>query len=193
MNDSQDLHVGATLRANSVDLLHYFERRTDRDAAADLLAETMLAAWQREQDFPDGAEAARMWLFGIARNVLKNSQRGKRRRHRLASKLKMMLGPEDSSQAADEGVEVRDAVRRLNPELGELVRLVHWEGFSITDAGQILGLHPSTARGRYQRAKEQLRQALQEESFEENQRCPATLPRVGHTAIQPRDGKTAQQ
>lgn len=193
MSDAQDSTVEAALKANSVDLLHYFERRADGDVAADLLAETMLAAWQQEQNHPNGAEAARMWLFGIARNVLKNSERGKRRRHRLASKLKVMLRPDNSSQAADEGAEVRDAVRRLDPELGELVRLVHWDGFSIADAGQILGLHPSTARGRYQRAKEQLRQALQEESFEENQRCPATLPRVGHTAIQPRDGKTAQQ
>ena len=77
-----------------------------------------------EQDSPEGAETARMWLFGIIRNVLNNSERGQRRRYRLASKLKSMLRADDSSHAADEGAEVRDAVRRLEPELGELVRLV---------------------------------------------------------------------
>lgn len=178
MSDSQDSPVETALKANSVDLLRYFERRTDRDAAADLLAETMLAAWKREQDHPEDAEDTRMWLFGIARNVLKNAERGQRRRHRLASKLKTMLRPDESSQAADDGAEVRDAVRRLEPELGELVRLVHWDGFSIAGAGHILGLPPSTARGHYQRAKEQLRAALGDNSSQSHQHCPATLPQV---------------
>lgn len=183
MSNPRDSPVEEALKANSVDLLHYFERRTDRDAAADLLAETMLAAWKRERDSPEGAESVRMWLFGIARNVLKNSERGRRRRHRLASKLKVMLRPDDSSQAADDGAEVRDAVRRLEPELAELVRLVHWEGFSIADAGHILGLPSSTARGRYQRAKELLRGALQEDSSSSQQHCPATLPQINRSVF----------
>ena len=89
-----------------------------------------------------------------------------------------MLRPEYVSQAADDGAEVRDAVRRLEPELGELIRLVHWDGFSIADAGQVLGLPPSTARGHYQRAKEQLRAALGGDSSQSHQHCPATLPQV---------------
>lgn len=177
MTHSQESPVETSLRDNAIDLLHYFERRTDRDTAADLVAETMLVAWQREKDHPEGAEASRMWLFGISRNVLKNSERGQRRRHRLASKLKMMLRPDEASQAADDGVEVRDAIQQLDSELSELVRLVHWEGFSINNAGQILGLPSSTARGRYQQAKQQLREALDPGSSEA-QHCPATLPQV---------------
>ena len=183
MSGSRDSAVEEALKANSVDLLHYFERRTERDAAADLLAETLLAVWQRHQDLPEGTESARMWLFGIARNVLKNAERGRRRRHRLVSRLKVMLRPEGSSQAADHGAEVRDAVRRLEPELAELVCLVHWEGFSIADAGQLLELPASTARGRYQRAKEQLRTALGENSTPGDQHCTATLPQVSSTAF----------
>lgn len=177
MNNSHDSPVESALRANAVDLLHYFERRTAPDNAADLVAETMLVAWQREEIHPEGAEASRMWLFGIARNVLKNSERGQRRRHRLSNKLKMLLRPDETSQAADDGADVRDAVQQLDPELSELVRLVHWEGFSITDAGQILGLSSSTARGSYQRAKQQLREALDPDNSEA-QHCPATLPHV---------------
>lgn len=181
MTHSNEPTVEVALRVNSVDLLHYFERRTDRDAAADLVAETMLVAWQREQDHPKGAEASRMWLFGIARKVLRNSERGQRRRHRLANKLKAMLHPQDASHAADDGVEVRDAVQQLDPELSELVKLVYWEGFSVTDAGQILGLPSSTARGRYQRAKSQLRETLEDTdgtARSSQQRCSATLPQV---------------
>ncbi|GAA1168813.1 RNA polymerase sigma factor [Nesterenkonia sandarakina] len=177
MTHSRESPVETALRANSIDLLHYFERRTDRDAAADLMAETMLTAWQREKDHPEGTESSRMWLFGIARNVLKNSERGARRRHRLASKLRKLLHPDEASHSADDGVEVRDAIEQLDPALAELVRLIHWEGFSINDAGQILGLPSSTARGSYQRAKQQLREAL-EPGNSEAQHCPATLPHV---------------
>lgn len=176
MSDPYDSPVENTLRANSLDLLHYFERRTGPDVAADLLAETMLTSWRREQDHPEGAEASRMWLFGIARNVLKNSERGQRRRHRVASKLKMLVRPDEASRAADDGLEVRDAIQQLDLTLGELVRLVHWEGFSVADAGEVLGLQPSTARGYYQRAKQQLREALHPDSSEARH-CPATLPK----------------
>lgn len=178
MTHSHDSSLEAALRANSVDLLHYFERRTDRDAGADLVAETMLVAWQREENHPEGVEASRMWLFGIAHKVLMNSERGQRRRHRLANKLKAMLHPHEASHAADDGIEVRDAVQQLDPELSELVKLIHWEGFSVADAGQILGLPASTARGRYGRAKEQLREALEDTDSSNQQRCSATLPQV---------------
>lgn len=177
MTHSRESPVETAIRANAIDLLHYFERRTIPDTAADLVAETMLIAWQREHDHPEDAEASRMWLFGIARNVLKNAERGHRRRHRLASKLKMLLRQDEASQAADDGAEVRDAIQRLDPELSELIRLVHWEGFSVADAGQILGLPSSTARGSYQRAKQQLREALDPDDSAA-QRCPATLPHV---------------
>ena len=71
-----------------------------------------------------------------------------------------MLEREPNSPAADSGVEVRDAVDRLPEELGELVRLVHWDGFTVTEAATLLGLNASTGRSRYARAKELLRESL---------------------------------
>lgn len=65
-------------------------------------------------------------------------------------------------RSADDGLEVRDAIRRLSAEQAELVRLVHWEGFTIAEAGSILGVPASTARTRYQRARGDLRAALSE-------------------------------
>jgi len=93
--------------------------------------------------------------------VLLNAERGSRRRRRLAQKVRVALAATEAP-AADAGVEVRDALRGLQPDLAELVRLVHWEGFSVVDAAEIVGIPASTARGRYARAKEQLRAALAE-------------------------------
>lgn len=139
-------------------LLGYFRRRVDAEDAADQLAETMVTAWRRYSDLPADPEQARMWLFGIARNVLLNAQRGERRRWSLADKARAALA--QSAPASDQGIEVRDAIDRLPAELGELVRLVHWEGLTIGQAAGVMEISASTARSRYQRAKSELRVAL---------------------------------
>lgn len=143
------------------DLLAYLRRRVDAEDAADLLAETMVTAWRRRTDLPAGDEEARMWLFGIARNTLLHHHRGEVRRWRLADRFRTLIASEPPvAPAPDAGAEVRDAIDRLPADLAELVRLVHWDGFSLVEAAQLTGIPASTARGRYQRAKEVLREAL---------------------------------
>jgi RNA polymerase sigma-70 factor (ECF subfamily) len=152
--------IERVLQATAPDLLAFFERRIEpRADAADLLTETMLTAWRRADDLPDDDEGARRWLFGIAHNVLLNGLRGVRRRSRLASRVRGLLNDE-GAPAADEGGEVRDALRRLAPDLAEIVTLVHWEGLPLVDVAAIVGIPVSTARRRYLRAKDELRAAL---------------------------------
>ena len=150
----------ALQRGAGDDLLAYFERRVrNREDAADLLAETLLQAWRRSASAPATAERQRMWLFTIAANVLANQRRGSRRRAALAARLRQHLAtvaPPDE----DEGREIRDAVLRLHSARRELVMLVHWDGFTIVEAAEILGLNASTARSRYAAAREELKRAL---------------------------------
>ena len=148
------------IQTNSVDLLSYLGRRVAIEDAPDLLGETFAIAWRREKDVPTDPEQARMWLFGVARGALQNYRRGQRRRWALAERVRNNASPSDLAPAADEHVEVRDAIARLEPDLSELVQLVHWDGMSLAEAAQIVGIPASTARSRYQRAKEQLRTAL---------------------------------
>ncbi len=153
------------LDRESPDLLKYLERRLPREDAADALAEVMVAAWRRAAALPPDPEQARMWLFGVARNVLANISRGERRRNRLADRLKAVLAAESAAEnPSDHGLEVRDAISRLPADQAELIRLVHWEGFTVAAAGQILGIQASTARTRYQKARGELRDALSRQS-----------------------------
>lgn len=149
----------AALRESSDDLLRYFLRRIEREDAADALADVMTIAWTRVDAMPTASDEARMWLFGVARNVLLHAQRSNVRRSQLADRLRMTLSLR-STPAADNGAEIRDAIDRLDDDLAELIRLVHWDGFPIVDAAKLLGIPSSTARGRYQRAKEALRETL---------------------------------
>ncbi len=157
--DAAAERLSEELAANAPDLLAYFERRVAPHDAADLLAEVMLTAWRRVRELPADPERARMWLFITARNVLANAERGERRRWRLANRLRLLLGTPSAPDAA-EGAEVRDAIARLAPDAAELIRLVHWDGLSLAEAAEVIGIPASTARGRYQRAKAELREAL---------------------------------
>ena len=160
MTKAAAARLTGALREASADLLAYLQRRVGMDDAPDLLGETMVVAWRRIADLPSDDERARMWLFGIARGTLLNHARGERRRWALADRIRGDRAPDAVAPPSDHGAEVRDAIDRLDPDLGELIRLVHWERLSLVDAAELLGIPASTARGRYQRAKEDLRTAL---------------------------------
>lgn len=148
------------IRASADDLLAYFERRVQpRGDAADLLADTLVVAWRKHRLCPADPEQGRMWLFTIARNILANHRRGITRRQAIAERLRQQLAIAPSHDQPD-GSNVRDAVAGLPDDLRELVRLVHWEGFTVAEAAQILGINPSTARSRYAAAKARLRSTL---------------------------------
>jgi RNA polymerase sigma-70 factor (ECF subfamily) len=147
-------------------LLAYLERRVrSREDAADLLGETMLQAWRRIDSFPgDDGSRQRMWLFTIAANVLANYHRSRRRSGALASRLREHLRTAPADPDAAEVSAVRDAVLRLHDAHRELVMLIHWDGFTILEAAELLGLNASTARSRYAAARVVLREALTEQS-----------------------------
>jgi RNA polymerase sigma-70 factor, ECF subfamily len=152
------------LRSAAPDLLAYFERRVlPREDAADLLSEVTVQAWRRIDTVPPELERRRMWLFGIARNVLFNQARASRRRSALTERIRQHLADEPTHDHAEYAA-VRDVVRRLPDAQRELVMLIHWDGFSVREAAELLDLNPSTARSRYAAARESLQQSLEPET-----------------------------
>lgn len=158
MSGARERFITAVDRS-SADLLRYFARRSGSEAA-DLVSETVAIAWRQHRRLPADGTEARMWLFGIARNVLRNAQRADVRRREVADRLRSAVELEARSLAPDTGADVRSALDDLDPELAELVTLVHWDGFTLVEAAQLQGIPASTARGRYQRAKGALRDLL---------------------------------
>lgn len=154
----------AAMRNVSSNLLAYFERRVrSKEDAADLLGETMLQAWRRVDAFPAGDTARqRMWMFTIAANVLANHARSNRRRSALTDRLRASLAVAPTAPGVADLNAVRDAVLRLHDAHRELVMLIHWDGFTILEAAEVLDLNPSTARGRYAAARSVLRETLAE-------------------------------
>lgn len=93
--------------------------------------------------------------------MLANHRRGSGRRIALADRLRTQIaGAVAEHPDPAETAEVRDAVAALPADRRELVVLVHRDGFSITEAAQLLDVNPSTARTRYGAARERLARAL---------------------------------
>jgi RNA polymerase sigma factor (sigma-70 family) len=159
---SQHERFKALYEANYSAILGYALRRAPRDDAADVVAETFLAAWRRLRDVPDGAEA-RLWLYGTARRVLANRARSERRRNRLAAVVAgaARTTAEDAPAATDA---VAAAFERLRPEERELLALVAWEGLSAAEIAVLLRCSPNAVRIRLHRARRRLARRLDEES-----------------------------
>ncbi|WP_104190604.1 RNA polymerase sigma factor [Cryobacterium sp. Y82] len=142
------------------DLLGYFlNRLDDREDAADAVAETLLILWRKERAVPAAAEDARRYAFGVARKILHTTRRGRRRHTALADRLRVVVR-EEAIPGPEVDIELRTALGSLTDHDRELVLLVAWEGFSVADASQILGIRPDAARARYSRARARLREIL---------------------------------
>ncbi len=149
----------SALRDASSDLLAYFVRRVaSPEDAADLYGDVMLTAWKKIDKLPELAERQRMWLFVIAAHTLSNYRRSASRRMELTDRLRRRVAA--TTPDPQNAYAVRDAVLRLHRAQRELVMLIHWDGFNIVEAAEILGLNASTARSRYAAAREVLRDAL---------------------------------
>ncbi|MDI6944272.1 sigma-70 family RNA polymerase sigma factor [Microbacterium barkeri] len=148
------------IKLNRDALFAYFARRVDSvEDAADLTGDVFVIIWRRADDIPFDQTRARMWLFGVARNVLSNHMRAQARRRRLRERAAEQVRHDvPLDESVSEGV--HDALGALAPLDQEIVQLHHWDGFNLAEIAGILGRRPATIRSRYARARARLRQIL---------------------------------
>jgi RNA polymerase sigma factor (sigma-70 family) len=126
------------------DLRAYCRRRLGPQDAEDALGEVFAVAWRRFDKMPEGDEA-RLWLYGVARNVVRNAMRTKRHRMRLSGRLIAtgelpVSNPDDSLVTRSEHQDVHAALATLNPNDQELLRLHAWEELSREEIANVLGI-----------------------------------------------------
>jgi RNA polymerase sigma-70 factor (ECF subfamily) len=152
--DFEDLY-----RATYPRVLAYTRSMASREDADDAVAETYAIAWRRQRDIPRGAELG--WLIGVARRVLANARRSRRRAgalHALLDLQPLAPGP-DPAERVEDG-ELRAALMALSPLDREAVVLTSWFDLSSADAARALGVTPAAFRMRTARARRRLRYAL---------------------------------
>jgi RNA polymerase sigma-70 factor, ECF subfamily len=150
-------------RDHARDVLAYAVRRAaSAEDAADVVAETFLVAWRRGPDVP-GGDAARLWLYGVARRTLANQRRGERRRTRLAARMRAELPAAlaaalPAPTAADDAV--LTAIAGLRESDREVLLLSAWEGLSPVEIAKVLAISPLAARSRLHRARLRVQEQL---------------------------------
>ncbi|GAA2638820.1 hypothetical protein GCM10010399_85220 [Dactylosporangium fulvum] len=129
----------------------YARRRVDDATAGDLVAEIFTVAWRRIHEVPEAD--AKLWLFGVGRNVVANHVRGSGRAYRLIEKVAANTAAheDDHADGVVERLSVGAAFDRLRPADQEVLRLVVWEGLTLRQAAAVLGCGITTAAVRLSR------------------------------------------
>jgi RNA polymerase sigma-70 factor, ECF subfamily len=149
-------------RATRGDLLAYIVRRSrSAEDAADVLAETYLIAWRRLEAIPEG-DRARLWLFGVARNLLLKGATQRRSGDALLERLASELRSARIAVGDDERREPLGAALASLPERDrEILKLTAWEGLAPREIAAVMGLPANAVRVRLHRARSRLKRDLE--------------------------------
>ncbi len=138
----------------------YCFRRLRPEDANDAVAEVFVVAWRKLDHAPEG-DAARLWLYGVARNVVRNARRSDDRFRRLSVRLASVNERSESDLSTqmirtEEERRLLDAVARLRPVDRELLRLRMWEELSSSEISVATGLSIRAVETRLSRIRKRL-------------------------------------
>lgn len=127
--------------------------------AEDALQEALLSALRSAERF-EHRSAVRTWLFRIVVNA--SLDRLRRNAARPATTLDGLdpAHPVDETKRATDRLDIMAALQQLSPGQRAAVVLVHIEGLSVAEAGQVLNLPEGTVKSRCSRARAQLATVL---------------------------------
>ncbi|MGI9529346.1 MAG: RNA polymerase sigma factor [Acidimicrobiia bacterium] len=156
----QEARFHSLFTQNYEDVLRYCLRRLPGPDANDAASDVFVVAWRRIDAAPAGNDA-RLWLYGIARNMVRNSRRSARRVVRLRTKVAGLApetvdGPEHQVVQSDELRHTLVALDRLSPKDQEVLRLRAMERLEIDEIARVLDCSVEAARKRLERAAKRL-------------------------------------
>ena len=138
----------------------YCVRRLGSDEASDAVADVFAVAWRRIDDVPSD-EAVLPWLYGVARRVVSDHYRSRRRRRGLLDKLSGVradppVQPDWQVVQRLEYDQVHAALGDLRDRDREVLLLAAWEELSNAEIAQVIGVSTQAAAQRIHRAKQRL-------------------------------------
>lgn len=149
-------------------LAGWLRRRTDADAAQELLAETFAQAWCARRSYRPGDAPVRAWLYGIAQHLLFGYYRRLQVEDRARRRLGIAMEPH-ATPAYDEADARLDAaalqtdlavgLARLTPATRDAVVLRIVEQLGYDELAQRLRCSPAAARLRVSRGLRELRRS----------------------------------
>ncbi|MFJ3825438.1 RNA polymerase sigma factor [Streptomyces nodosus] len=140
-------------------------RCADEQIVAEVMQETYLAVWRAADAFAGAAVggSAVGWLWTIAARRLVDAFR--RRAHHAQPPPAAAVPPvvpaaEEETFAATIDGDIGDALRRLAPELRQVLQAMVLDGLSVRETSVLLGVPEGTVKTRARRARTEMRRAL---------------------------------
>ncbi|WP_442818380.1 RNA polymerase sigma factor [Streptomyces sp. NBC_01237] len=135
-------------------------RCPDAETVREVLQDTFVAVWRSAGTHRGGPAGG--WLWVIAARRLVDAQRAAARLDRPADTGWSTTVPstEERVLAGLEYGDVGDALDRIPPELGEVLRATVVDGLTTREAARLLGIPEGTVKTRAMRARRELRAAL---------------------------------
>jgi RNA polymerase sigma factor (sigma-70 family) len=128
----------------------------------DLVSDVFTTAWRRIDRVPEPPQDL-LWLYGVARRVLSQHRRARRRRQRLGIRLEasaITTVPSDSESGGPFDLRLIKLIESLRPKDRELVRLIAWEQLSHAQVANVLGCSVNAVAIRWHRSIKFLRNQL---------------------------------
>lgn len=137
----------------------------DRDEAADVLAETVIAAWEKAVTIRD-PEALRPWLLRVATN---RALSRRRKSVRLVA-LDSIAEPESSDprREAEAHVAVLEGLALLAPRERAAIALRYLADLPVEDVARAMGTRPNTVKTQLREALGKLRRGMAD-GFDESE------------------------
>jgi RNA polymerase sigma-70 factor (ECF subfamily) len=129
--------------------------RSEADELAQEAMARVYERWDRVRDMGSPAGYAYAVAFNLNRRRLRHVLKGRRR-------IVLEQEATPSTDAIDARRDVRAALLRLPIPLREAVVLTGWLELSAEEAGRVLGIEAVSVRGRIHRARQLLRDLLEE-------------------------------
>lgn len=134
----------------------------DRDAASDATQESLLSISRGIHRLDDPASFPR-WAYQIVIRRCADWQRKEinwRARHVTDSASAIDQAPSRTAEPDTNHEAVQRAIGHLEPELGSVVRLHYFDGFSLREIGELLELPTGTIKSRLYYARKKLEHLL---------------------------------
>jgi RNA polymerase sigma-70 factor, ECF subfamily len=133
----------------------FVRRRAPESVVEDVVSETFLVCWRKLDRVPDEPLP---WLYAVARKTLANQRRrlGRDERVGAAAPASAVAEPEPVGDTV-----LAAAFAALSERDREVLRLIAWDGLSLSQAAVVLGCSAVACRVRYHRAKTRLARRLE--------------------------------
>ena len=152
-----DARFEGCFERNYRDVARFCARRAATvEDAEDAATEVFATAWKRIGDVPAEPDD-RLWLFGVARNVLANQARAQRRRSNLVARLQAHAPPPVAApDSGAETVALAQALAALSAADRELLLLTGWEELTPAQIATVIGRPAPVVSRRLHRARRRL-------------------------------------